>query len=163
MDPGLAGSPRGTSGRYAAAQVFASVWSRDRRRLFNVVRHLAHGARARFGRARKPSLASVSVEGWTASVLREDLNKLTQAGFERPLVRLLPYFNSYLLGHKERQHLVAIKHHPNVYRAQGWIAPVVLVDGRVVAVWSHTREGNRLQRQCYEVCIPLANDHCRHP
>jgi hypothetical protein len=80
-----------------------------------------------------------------ASILREDLNKLAQAEFERPLVRLLPYFDSYLLGHRDRQHLVHVTHHPKVYRAQGWIAPVVLVDGRVAAVWSHAREGNRLQ------------------
>ena len=67
-----------------------------------------------------------------------------QAKFERPLVRLLPYFDTFLLGHKEREHLVSMEHRPKVYRAQGWIAPVVLVDGRVAAVWEHAREGNRL-------------------
>ncbi|HSB01634.1 MAG TPA: winged helix DNA-binding domain-containing protein, partial [Anaerolineales bacterium] len=90
------------------------------------------------------SFASVHVEGWTAEVLREDLAELAQAMFERPLVRLLPYFDSYLLGHKEREHLVAMQHRPRVYRAQGWIAPVVLVDGRIVAVWEHARAGKRL-------------------
>ena len=90
-------------------------------------------------------LAPVDVEGWMADVLREDLAKLTQAEFERPLVRLLPYFDTFLLSHKEREHLVAIQHQPNVYRAQGWIAPVVLVDGRISAVWEHTREGDRLR------------------
>jgi hypothetical protein len=89
--------------------------------------------------------APVNVEGWAAAVLREDLDKLAQAGFERPLIRLLPYFDSFLLGHKEREHLVAMKHRPKVYRAQGWIAPVVLVDGRATAVWEHAREGNRLR------------------
>jgi hypothetical protein len=89
--------------------------------------------------------APVDVEGWAAAVLREDLDGLARAKFERPLVRLLPYFDSYLLGHKERGHLVAMQHRKNVYRAQGWIAPVVLVDGRVVAVWAHARQGNRLR------------------
>ena len=89
--------------------------------------------------------APVSVEGWEASLLREDLDELTQAQFERPLVRLLPYFDSYLLGHKEREHLVIMTHRSNVYRPQGWMAPVVLVDGRVAAVWEHAREGNRLR------------------
>lgn len=88
--------------------------------------------------------APVNVEGWAAAVLREDLDELAQARFKRPLVRLLPYFDSFLLGHKEREHLVAMKYRKNVYRAQGWIAPVVLVDRRVVAAWAHTREGNRL-------------------
>ena len=88
--------------------------------------------------------ASVNVEGWEAEVLRKDLKELVQAQIERPLVRLLPYFDTFLLGHKERDHLMAAKHRPNVYRPQGWIAPVVLVDGRVKAVWEHAREGDRL-------------------
>jgi hypothetical protein len=89
-------------------------------------------------------LAIVNVEGLPAAVLREDLAALAQAQFESPLVRLLPYFDGYLLGHKEREHIVSLEHRSKIYRAQGWIAPVVLVDGRSVAVWSHNRQGNRL-------------------
>ncbi len=90
------------------------------------------------------SFAPVNVEGWAAVVLQEDLGQLAQARFERPSIRLLPYFDSFLLGHKERDHLVTVEHRPKIYRAQGWIAPVVLVDGRVAAVWEQVREGNRL-------------------
>jgi hypothetical protein len=90
-------------------------------------------------------IVSISVEGWDAAVLWEDLDELAQAEFERPLIRLLPYFDSFLLGHKERDHLVTVNDRPRVYRPQGWIAPVVLVDGRAVAVWEYTREGNRLR------------------
>jgi hypothetical protein len=88
--------------------------------------------------------APVDVEGWLAAVLREDLAELAQARFERPVVRLLPYFDSFLLGHKEREHLVDSEDRKNVFRAQGWIAPVVLVDGHASAVWDHKRTGNRL-------------------
>lgn len=90
-------------------------------------------------------IAPVSVEGWRAAVLRGDLLALKRAGSEQQLVRLLPYFDSFLLGHKEREHLVATGNRTSVYRAQGWVAPVVLVDGRVVGVWAHAREGNRLR------------------
>ena len=90
-------------------------------------------------------LATVNIEGWTAEVLQKDLKELTRAKFERPLIRLLPYFDTFLLGHKEREHLAGTEHRPKIYRAQGWIAPVVLVDGRVTAVWGHTREGNLLR------------------
>lgn len=89
-------------------------------------------------------IAPVNVQGWEAAVLRDDLAELAQAEFERPLVRLLPYFDSFLIGHKEREHLVATQHRPQIYRPQGWIAPVILVDGRILAVWNHAREGNRL-------------------
>jgi len=93
----------------------------------------------------QPDFAPVNVEGWAAEILRKDLDELAQAGLSRPLIRLLPYFDSFLLGHKEREHLVAIKHRSNIYRPQGWIAPVVLVDGRAVAIWEHAREGKQLR------------------
>ncbi len=96
-------------------------------------------------------IAPVNVEGWTAAVLREDLDELAQARFERPLVRLLPYFDSFLLGHKEREHLVAMKHRPKVYRAQGWIAPVVLVDGRARRCMGTRSGGKSSSRQGVEV------------
>jgi hypothetical protein len=88
--------------------------------------------------------APVNVEGWRAEVLRRDISKLIKAEFERPLVRLLPYFDTFLLGHKEREHIVLKQHQPNVFRPQGWIAPVVLADGRVRAVWEQTWDGQRL-------------------
>lgn len=91
------------------------------------------------------SLALVDVKGWQGALLRKDLDVLAQTDFERPLVRLLPYFDSYLLGHRERHHLAALEHRPKIYRPQGWIAPVVLVDGRVVAVWEQVRERDRLR------------------
>lgn len=93
------------------------------------------------------SLAPVSVEGWKAEILREDLKDLAQASFEQPVIRLLPYFDTFLLGHKERDHLVTMEQRPSVYRAQGWIAPVVLVNGRVIGVWETTMEKDHLRVQ----------------
>jgi hypothetical protein len=31
-----------------------------------------------------------------------------------------------------------------VYRPQGWISPVILVNGRMAGVWKHERRGSRL-------------------
>jgi hypothetical protein len=89
-------------------------------------------------------IASVDVEGWSAEILRKDLDELMQASFEPPLVRLLPYFDTFLLGHRDRGHLVDKKHQPKVFRPQGWITPTVLMDGRVVGIWKHTQEKDRL-------------------
>ena len=90
-------------------------------------------------------IVSVNVEGWTAAVLEEDINKLVRAKFKEPVVRLLPYFDTFLLGHKERNHLLAREHRPDVYRPQGWIAPVVLVNGRIAGVWEYIQEGDSLR------------------
>lgn len=91
-------------------------------------------------------IVPVNVDGWEAAALRDDIPQLERAEFERPPVRLLPYFDVFLLGHKERGHLVpAARNRKRVYRTQGWIAPVVLVDGRVAGMWAHAREGDRLR------------------
>jgi len=88
-------------------------------------------------------LSEVRVDDSRAWVLREDLPALRAARIDGPVVRLLPYFDTYLLGHKERRHLVDPRHRVRVYRPAGWIAPTVLVDGRVAGTWSHEkrREG----------------------
>lgn len=89
-------------------------------------------------------MAPVDVEGWAASLLAEDVDLLAQARLEQPPVRLLAYFDTFLLGHNERGHLADEEHRPKIYRPQGWIAPVVLVDGRASGVWEHARAGDRL-------------------
>jgi hypothetical protein len=89
-------------------------------------------------------LAPVDVEGEEQAVLRASLDELCRARIDAPHVRLLPYFDSFLLGHRDRGHLVADEHRQRVSRSQGWIAPVVLVDGRVFGVWSHARKRGRL-------------------
>ncbi len=89
-------------------------------------------------------LSPVNVAGRIGWVLRADLGLLMGAKVERPLVRLLPYFDSFLLGHKEKGHLVDAAHYKRVYRAAGWLSPVVLLDGHVAGVWSYKRQAGRL-------------------
>ena len=63
---------------------------------------------------------------------------------QEPVIRLLPYFDTYLLGHKERDHLATLEQRANVYRPQGWIAPTILVNGRVAGVWEYARQRDQL-------------------
>jgi uncharacterized protein YcaQ len=86
-------------------------------------------------------LAPVNVDGRTGWLLRRDISPLERAGLERVSVRLLPFFDSFLLGLKDKGHLVDAAHYKQVYRPQGWLAPVVLIDGRAAGVWSHERKG----------------------
>lgn len=59
-------------------------------------------------------------------------------------VRLLPAFDPYLLGHKDRGHVVDPAYAERIYRKQAWISPTVIVDGRAVGVWSHSIKGPRI-------------------
>jgi hypothetical protein len=55
-------------------------------------------------------------------------------------VCLLPAFDPYVLGHADRDHLIAEEHRPLVYRTAGWISPTVLSGGRIVGTWEHRVE-----------------------
>ena len=52
-----------------------------------------------------------------------------------PWVRLLPAFDTYLLGHKGRELVVDDRFAKRVWPGGGWIHPTVVVDGGVVATW----------------------------
>lgn len=78
-------------------------------------------------------------------MLREDVAVLNSHSATEPCVRLLPHFDSYLLAHRDKDHLLSAKHYKRVYRNQGWISPVVLIDGAVAGVWSYKLQGKRLR------------------
>ncbi len=90
-------------------------------------------------------MVPVDVEGWNATVLRNDLPELAKAHLIGPVVRLLPFFDSFLLGHKSHRNIIGPVEHTQVYRPQGWVSPVLLVDGQAAGVWSHVKRKNHLE------------------
>jgi len=90
-------------------------------------------------------LAEVDVAGWKAAILQSDLPELERAKVDEPVVRLLPYFDSFVLGHKSHRNIVDESNHRKVYRPQGWVSPVLLVNGRAQGVWFHVRKKHDLE------------------
>jgi len=90
--------------------------------------------------ALKDELVDVAGERPHLAILRKDRQEFEKAARDS-VVRLLPNFDSYLLGHSEKDHVVAKSHYKKIYRAAGWISPVVLVDGRAVATWAAAKKG----------------------
>lgn len=87
-------------------------------------------------------LVDVSVEGRTVQMLAADLETMPAVV---PSVQLLPGFDPYLMGHASRDHLFDKAHRWKVSRVSGWISPVVLVDGRVLGVWTHAIDRGRMR------------------
>ena len=85
----------------------------------------------------KSELVDVSVEGQKAQMLKSDLKQVAKQKSE-PTVQLLPGFDPYLMGHASRDHLFDKAHRWKVSRVAGWISPVLLVDGKVLGVWTHS-------------------------
>jgi uncharacterized protein YcaQ len=77
-------------------------------------------------------------------LLREDAAVLKNCSCTETCVRLLPIFDSYLLAHREKGHLLSTEHYKRVYRNQGWISPVVLINGSIAGVWSHKLQNKNL-------------------
>jgi hypothetical protein len=55
------------------------------------------------------------------------------------IVRLLPNFDEYLLGWKDRGFVAAPAEWKRINRGGGWLHPVVLVDGRAAGTWRGER------------------------
>src|SRR5580698_1800976 len=96
----------------------------------------------------EPELAEIPGDKKSCFLLREDVGVLNRVMKDGPggttSIRLLPSFDSYLLAHREKDHLLSAKHYKRVYRNQGWISPVVLIDGAVAGVWSYKPQNKRL-------------------
>jgi hypothetical protein len=92
----------------------------------------------------EPELAEIP--GTKSLLLCEDVPVLNSSPAAKPCscVRLLPIFDSYLLAHRDKDHLLSPKHYKRVYRNQGWISPVVLIDGAIAGVWSYKLQRRQL-------------------
>jgi len=89
-------------------------------------------------------LAEIPGDKKSRYLLREDVAVLNKSSSGETSVRLLPIFDSYLLAHRDKDHLLSAQHYKRVYRNQGWISPVVLIDGAIAGVWSHKLQNKKL-------------------
>ena len=102
----------------------------------------AHAGRliARLG----DEVTEVEVAAGTAWARAVDVEELETAG-PPDGVRLLPAFDQHVVGTpRDADAVLAPEHRDRVYRPQGWLSPVLLVDGRFAGVWSHERKGRRV-------------------
>jgi hypothetical protein len=78
----------------------------------------------------------LTVEGHSGWMPEGHAAWLDEAPSPTPLVRLLPRFDTYLLGYKGRDAAVATEHGNRVNAGGGIVHPTLLVDGRVLGLWS---------------------------
>jgi len=105
-----------------------------------------------FGRARGAKMLAalddeaveVDVGRDRAWVLARDLPGIAAAA-PGDTARLLPAFDPWVVGASRTAPAVLDpRQKARVFRPQGWISPVLLVNGRNVGVWKHVRKGRRL-------------------
>jgi hypothetical protein len=97
-------------------------------------------------------LEDVDIEGWQAKALRTfvpSIRSMEPTG----AVHLLPMFDAFTIGltrGKFFQRLLSPENQKKVYRAQGWISAVVLVDGFIKGTWEY-----KIQRSKTTVLVNL--------
>ena len=84
-------------------------------------------------------IEEIEVEGWKAQALASSIGQMQKLN-PPDVVRFLPHFDPYTLAvARHSQHLLSDKHKGRVYRPQGWISPVVLVNGRIEGIWEYEK------------------------
>ncbi|MFL6315069.1 MAG: winged helix DNA-binding domain-containing protein [Terriglobales bacterium] len=101
-------------------------------------------------RALRPLMDSEIAEHNGLLLLREDMKVLQAASFSHGSVHLLPYFDVYLLAHRFKEHFLKLQFYKRVYRNQGWISPVVLINGEIAGVWTY-----KFSRKSVEIEVEL--------
>lgn len=94
------------------------------------------GKAKRLFRALEGEIVSVTVDGREGWALRSAVDELYAAAIPAGTVRLLPQFDPYTVSLAQRSSSVLAETvKPRVYGSQGWVAAVVVVDGRFAGTW----------------------------
>jgi hypothetical protein len=118
----------------ALAARFLSAFGPATHRYFTKWSGLPTGATKRAFDELSGVLARVTVDGEPRLILRRDLAVLAASKIDATPT-ILPAFDTFLLAHSTKDHLVEPRFYKKVYRNQGWLSPVVVVSGRIVAIW----------------------------
>jgi hypothetical protein len=149
------GPPRGKKDTFVLLEDWVGITP-----LENAVEHLAHrylsayapatvedfaawsGLPLRECRAAWETLDVVEVQtgNKTLHLLKSQMDGLDALEDHPPVVRLLPRYDTYLLGYADRSLIIAPEHAHHIYPGGGMIHPAVLVDGEVMGKWGITRK-----------------------
>lgn len=78
-------------------------------------------------------------------ILKSDLEHLQGFSPEKDSVHLLPKFDPYIMGYKNRQRVISPEYENRVYwSTRAEVSPSILVNGRIIGTWSHTEEKNKI-------------------
>jgi hypothetical protein len=81
-----------------------------------------------------------------AWLLTDQLQQLEKLDRTSPVVRLMPRFETYLLGYRDRGRIIDSRYQTKIYNG-GIINPVLLVDGKARGAWKLIKKKARLEVQ----------------
>lgn len=94
----------------------------------------------------KPGLTSEKIEGKEVWMARDAPGQVMDGG---PGVYLLPGFDEYLLGYKDRSVVLSAEHAPRIVPgSNGVFKPIIVANGQVVGTWKRT-----LRKKAMEITL----------
>jgi uncharacterized protein YcaQ len=99
-----------------------------------------------------PDLVEVRVRGERAWLAREDAALLGEPLPKQPPLRLLPAFDTYLLGYRTRDLAVPPEHARRVWPGGGIVRPTVMENARAVGTWR--RRGDAIDVEPFDAARP---------
>ena len=91
----------------------------------------------------RSEMTSIMVSGSEAYVLSRDIQELSVSASDE--YNIVSYFDTFLLGHKYRDHFVERQLYSRVSRKSGWIYPVILRGGKIIGIWSFRKFSSRIE------------------
>jgi hypothetical protein len=89
-------------------------------------------------------VSTVEVEGSPAFALTKDLPDIKNSELGKT-VNLLPAFDHYVVAAPRTEGRVLVRGTKKlIYRNQGWLSPVLLINGQMAGVWKYERKGGKL-------------------
>ena len=89
-------------------------------------------------------LIEVQIANRPAWMLKTHAAWLDESPTRAPVVRLLPSFDTYLLGYQKRDLVVPPQYTKRINAGGGMLHPTLLVDGRAIGTWKSKRQKNHL-------------------
>ncbi|MBZ0299937.1 MAG: winged helix DNA-binding domain-containing protein [Anaerolineae bacterium] len=89
-------------------------------------------------------LLEVEMPGGSGWMRNNDRDWLDASQDGPPMVRLLPRYDTYLLGYKSRDFMMSPAYARRIHPGGGQINPALIEDGRVVGTWRSARKKKRL-------------------
>jgi hypothetical protein len=86
-------------------------------------------------------LLEVEIDGRPTWMLQTHADRLDQKPPKDPIVRLLPAYDTYLLGYKSRDFMLDPAYARRVHPGGGLIRPTLLVNGRIEGTWKLMKQG----------------------
>jgi Winged helix DNA-binding domain len=92
----------------------------------------------------EPQLIEVEIAGRPAWLPKTNAAWLDEFPIHSPVVRLLPSFDTYLLGYRKRDLIVESQYAKRIHPGGGILHQTLIVDGWAVGTWKSKRQKNHL-------------------